>query len=39
MITDGHGLSSGVMKFKNRIMVIHNSVDTLKATELHTLNG
>lgn len=40
MITDGHGLSFGgnenVLK---SIMVIHNSVDTLKATELHTLNG
>ena len=40
MITDGHGLSFGgnenVLK---SIMVIHNSVDTLKAPEVHTLNG
>ena len=40
MITNGHGLSFGgnenVLK---SIIVINNSVDTLKAIELHTLNG
>ena len=39
MITDGHGLSFGgnenVLK---SIMVIHNSVDTLKTIKSHTFN-